>query len=102
MTGFCLISAFAIVRPSSGDSIVAEGNSVKGIMLGMICLGIGILWLLVCCCGICAIGLRFWPCLFVLIPITFSCSVILLASGALEDTIGDQIEKTCKTYEVEI
>ena len=96
-----LFAAFSANRPA-GDSYINEGDSVKGLLVAYLCLGIGIIYSIVCCCGWCAIGCRFCPCLFILTPMTFIFAILLLMSGSFKTTIGNAVDNTCNGYSIVI
>lgn len=70
--------------------------------MAYLCLGIGLIYFVICCCGCCAIGLRCCPCLLLLTPLTFIAAVMLFAAGTLKTQIGNAVDNTCNEYEGEI
>ena len=96
----CLASYF--YRMPSGDNWFGEGSSVKSLMIALISLGIGLMWLIVSCCGVIAVCLRCCPCLIVLTIATIAMAITLFSAGTLKVQIGNAVDDMCSSMEGEI
>lgn len=104
-----LIIALALIGVFGGKNVniededwLQQSNSIRDLLMGIICLIVSILLFVVCCLGCFAVCCRWCPCLILLTPFTIAVGLFLLAIGSLADNLDNLIDEVCEETEDEI
>ena len=88
--GIALCSYYGSKRPDdfSFDDWLAASGSIRDLLVGIICLFIGLGFILVCLIGCLAVCCRCCCLLVLLVPVTLGLAIIMFAIGSLAENLS--------------
>jgi hypothetical protein len=102
--GIALCSYYGSKRPDdfSFDDWLAASGSIRDLLVGIICLAIGLGFILICLIGCLAVCCRCCCLLVILVPVTLVLAIIMFAIGSLAENLSRFIDDICTETEDEI
>lgn len=102
--GIALCSYFGSKRPDNlqFDDWLAASGSIRDLIVGLICLVIGLAMIVICLIGFFAVCCRCCCLLVLLVPVTLVAAIVMFAIGSLAENLSRFIDDICTEVEDEI
>lgn len=102
--GIALTSYFGSKRPDdyNFDDWLAASGSLRDLLVGLICLVIGLAFIAICLIGCLAVCCRCCCLLVILVPLTLVVAIVCFAIGSLAENLSRFIDDICTETEDEI